>query len=68
MNRRWLVNKTNPEYIQYLSKTASISPLLAQILINRGFKTGSDISSFMSPGISQFSDPFDMPGMKTAVD
>jgi single-stranded-DNA-specific exonuclease len=68
MNRRWLVNKTNPEYIQYLSKTSSISPLLAQILINRGFKTGSDISSFISPGISQLADPFDMPGMKTAVD
>lgn len=68
MHRRWLVNRTNPEYIQYLSRTASVSPLLAQIMVNRGMKTASDISSFLSPDITQLSDPFDMPGMRTAVD
>jgi single-stranded-DNA-specific exonuclease len=68
MHRRWLVNRTNPEYITYLSKTASISPVLAQILINRGIKTSEEISSFINPHISQLSDPFEIQGMKTAVD
>jgi single-stranded-DNA-specific exonuclease len=68
MNRRWLVNKTNPEYITYLSKTASVSPVLAQILINRGIKTHGEISSFLNPHISQLSDPFDIQGMRIAVD
>jgi len=68
VHRRWLVNRTNPEYIQYLSKTASISPVLAQILINRGLKTSGEINSFLNPGSSQLSDPFDIQGMKTAVD
>ncbi len=31
-------------------------------------KTASDISSFLNPDVAQLSDPFDMPGMKTAVD
>jgi len=68
MHRRWLVNRTNPEYIKYLSATASISPVLAQILINRGIKTSEEISSFLNPQISQLSDPFDIPGMKIAVE
>jgi len=68
MHQRWLVNRTNPEYIQYVSRTASVSSVLAQILINRGFKSSDEISSFLNPDISQLSDPFDMQGMKTAVD
>jgi single-stranded-DNA-specific exonuclease len=68
MHRRWLVNKTNPEYITYLSKTASVSPVLAQIFINRGIKTPAEINSFLNPHISQLSDPFDIQGVKIAVD
>jgi single-stranded-DNA-specific exonuclease len=68
VQRRWVVNRTNPEYIHYLAKSASISPVLAQILINRGLKTSAEIQSFLTPGISQLTDPFDMPGMKAAVE
>jgi single-stranded-DNA-specific exonuclease len=68
MHRRWLVNRTNLEYITYLSETASISPVLAQILINRGIKTSKEISSFINPHISQLSDPFEIQGMRKAVD
>ncbi|MFZ6017401.1 MAG: single-stranded-DNA-specific exonuclease RecJ [Nitrospirota bacterium] len=68
MNRRWLVNRTNPEYIGYLSKIASVSPVFAQILINRGIKTPEEISYFLDPHISKLSDPFDLPGMRAVVD
>lgn len=68
MHRRWLVNRTNQEYIVYLSKNASVSPVLAQIFINRGIKTPGEISSFLNPQISHLSDPFDIEGMRIAVD
>lgn len=68
MHRRWLVNKTNPEYINYLSRTASVSPVLSQILVNRGLKTAEEIYSFLNPNISQLSDPFDLDGMRPAVE
>lgn len=68
MHRRWLVNKTNPEYIKYLSRTASVSPVLAQILVNRGIKTAAEVQSFLNPRISQLYDPFDIPGMSKAVE
>ncbi|MEW6418810.1 MAG: DHH family phosphoesterase [Nitrospirota bacterium] len=67
MHRRWLVNRTNPEYIAYLSKTSSVSPALAQILINRGIKTPGEINTFLNPHISHLSDPFDIEGMGIAV-
>ncbi|MEW6003621.1 MAG: DHH family phosphoesterase, partial [Nitrospirota bacterium] len=68
MNRRWFVNRTNLDYITYLSKIASISPVLSQILINRGIKTPEEISHFLGPHISHLSDPFDIPPMRIAVD
>jgi single-stranded-DNA-specific exonuclease len=68
MNRRWLVNRTNTEYIEYVSKVASISPVLSQILINRGIKTPSDIHAFLNPRISNLSDPFELTGLKDAVE
>jgi len=67
VHRRWLVNRTNPEFIKYLSSAASISPVLAQILINRGLKTSAEISSFLNAEPSQLTDPFAIEGMKTAV-
>lgn len=68
MHRRWLVNRTNPQFIHYLSSTASISPVLAQIMINRGLRTSAEISSFLNPGLSELSDPFAIEGMHKAVD
>jgi single-stranded-DNA-specific exonuclease len=68
VHRHWFVNRTNPEYIKYLSKAASVSPVLAQILINRGIKTTEEISSFLNPHISQLSDPFEIQDMKIAVE
>ncbi len=68
MHRRWLLKKTNPGYISYLSRAASISPALAQVLINRGVKTPEDVHSFMSQGLDAMCDPFDIEGMSTLVD
>ncbi len=67
MHSRWFINRTNPEYIDYISKSASISPVLAQILINRGIKTPDNIKKFLSSSAGNFSDPFKLPGMKAAV-
>jgi single-stranded-DNA-specific exonuclease len=67
VHRRWFINRTNPEFLDYLSKSASVPPILAQILINRGIRTPGDVSYFLSSGITALSDPFDLPGMPGAV-
>ncbi len=41
---------------------------MAQILINRGIKTPHDIYDFLDPRISNLADPFELSGLKTAVE
>ncbi len=68
MNRNWLVSKTNPDFLAYLSKEASISPLLAQILINRDIKDADAVREFLSPSVEMMHDPFLLPDMDRAVE
>ncbi|NWF51909.1 MAG: single-stranded-DNA-specific exonuclease RecJ [Nitrospirae bacterium] len=68
MNRRWFINRTNQEYINYLSKVSSLTPPVVQVLINRGLKTLNDISEFLNPRLSNISDPFELYGINTAVE
>ncbi len=68
MRRRWFISRTNPDLVEHLSKTASVSPILARLLINRGIKTASEVRDFLAPGTSGLSDPFGLPGMKQAVE
>jgi single-stranded-DNA-specific exonuclease len=68
VRRRWFINRTNHEFVDYLSRASSISPFLARVLINRGIKTPSAVSDFMTPAITGLSDPFDLPGMRAAVE
>ncbi|MCX8031613.1 MAG: single-stranded-DNA-specific exonuclease RecJ [Thermodesulfovibrionales bacterium] len=67
LNYRWYVNKTNAEYINYISKIASVSPIVAQVLINRGLKTPEQIDFFLNPHLDKLSDPMDIPDMDKAV-
>jgi len=66
--RRWFVQRTNPDYIKYLSRTASVSAAFAQILVNRGINTPGDIKAFLDPALERLSDPLELSGMKEAVE
>ena len=68
MNHRWLVTKTNREFLKYLSAKASISPALAQVLVNRGIKDAEAIKEFLNPDLDCLHDPFLLPDMHIAVD
>ncbi len=65
---RWIVNKTNPEYIAYVARIASVSPMLAQVLVNRGLKTAVQLDAFLNPDISKLADPFALPQLKAATE
>ena len=68
MNKRWLVNKTNQEFLEYLSRNASISTVFAQVLVNRGLKDVKSIKDFLFPSIENLHDPFLMPDTGKAVE
>ncbi len=68
MHRNWLVSRTNPDYLTYLSREASISPVLAQILINRDIKDADTVRDFLSPSVEKMHDPYLIPDMDRAVE
>ncbi len=67
MNFRWTVSRTNPEYVEYISRLTGLSSPVSQTLINRGIKTPGQITSFLNPDISGLSDPYGLSGMPEAV-
>lgn len=66
--KKWLVKRTNPEYVGYISRIASVSPAFAQVLINRGIKTSDQLYAFLNPAIDRLSDPSELPHIKIAID
>ncbi len=64
---RWLIARTNEEYVNYLSVKAKVSPVTAQILINRNIRTPEAVRTFLTAGINSLSDPYELSGMGKAV-
>ncbi len=56
------------EKAKHLSDEWRMHPLLADILLNRGFKTQKDIQSFLEPSLNNLIDPFQFRHMNLAVE
>ncbi|MDA8157326.1 MAG: single-stranded-DNA-specific exonuclease RecJ [Actinomycetota bacterium] len=68
MERQWVIQRTNPEYRDYLCKVAGISPALSQVLINRGIKTPEAVKNFLGAGASALGNPMDSKGVPEAAE
>ncbi|MCB2359409.1 single-stranded-DNA-specific exonuclease RecJ [Clostridium estertheticum] len=67
MEKKWLLRSTSKDVIS-LSNKSGISPVVAKILINRGFDNEIDIRKFMRASIDDLYDPFLMKDMEKAID
>jgi len=63
----WKLHPASPSASQ-LAHEAGVSPLQAQLLINRGITERGAVASFLSPGLSQMADPMLMKGMEQGVE
>ncbi len=68
IHSNWLVSRTNPEFLEHLAGRMSISPVIAQVLVNRGMKDNDAIQEFLYPSLDDLHDPFLMPDMDRAVE
>lgn len=68
MHRHWVVSRTNPEFLRYLSDKLSLTTSVIQILVNRGFKDVDSIKDFLNPSMENLHDPLLLPDMKKAVE
>lgn len=64
---RWMVQTSDEEKIEILVKELNISPLVASLLVNRGFADVESAHSFLFDQKAEFHDPFLFTDMDKAV-
>lgn len=65
--KTWQLYKPEKELSSKLAERSNISPVTAQVLINRGITSAPDIDSFFNPKLSSLFDPAEMPDMAKAA-
>jgi single-stranded-DNA-specific exonuclease len=65
-NRQWVIKQWNG-HCEQLAKSVKVSPLLAQVLINRGITEPAEASVFLRPKLTELIDPVLMPGIEPAI-
>lgn len=51
-----------------LSRSLSLNPVAAKVLVTRGYDTVEEANAFLTDGLAQLPDPFSMKGLKAAVE
>jgi single-stranded-DNA-specific exonuclease len=67
MNARWRIRPHDPTRIQELSRRSGLSPLVAQILINRGVEDPTRAVAFLDARMGSLHDPALLPGAVDAA-
>ncbi|HAV60974.1 MAG TPA: single-stranded-DNA-specific exonuclease RecJ, partial [Verrucomicrobiales bacterium] len=68
MKYRWSLAPAQPALAGHLGQQCSISPLLAQCLLNRGISEAGAVREFLEPRLKDLRDPFLIPNMAPAVE
>jgi single-stranded-DNA-specific exonuclease len=68
MTARWLVCKPEPDLCRTLAGELHLSPVLAQVLVNRGLTEPDAARAFLEPRLRDLADPALLPGIEAALD
>src|SRR3989454_395711 len=66
--RRWIVGRPDETRAAELAASLGLSPIVAGLLIARGYHKAESARVFLKPSFDQLHDPFLMQGMSDAVD
>lgn len=66
--KRWKVQKHNREEVAELAKSVNVPPVVAVLLISRGYETLESAEKFLHPSLADLHDPYLLKDMKTAVE
>jgi len=67
MRKRWLVKKADRGVLNLLVRELEISPIVAQLLVNRSIVDPGEAHKFLNCELSNLHDPYLFKGMKGAV-
>jgi len=65
---KWELAEPRPEMALQLAKTLQVSPVLGQLLLNRGYGDPDSARAFLNCRLRDLADPFLLPGMQTAAE
>ena len=68
MKSNWIIEKENTKLRDKLSKGLKISPITAQILINRGIENETEANLFLNCTLFDLPSPYLMKGMDIAIE
>lgn len=68
MKKSWTFKKENPKLRDKISKSLGVSPLTAQLLINRGIGNETEANLFLNSTLFDLPSPYLMKGMDRAVE
>jgi len=68
IERVWQVKQPQPDLCRTFAENLGISPVISQILINRGINSVDQARAFLGGTISDMHDPFLFPGMDRAAE
>src|SRR6266566_7577772 len=65
--KRWIVRQTDTGRAAELAAALGVSPIVAGLLVARGYQNLDSARAFLNPSLDQLHDPFLMHGMSDAV-
>lgn len=68
MKKNWCLEKENPKLRNKLADSLNISPVTAQILLNRGIKNEAEANVYLNSTLFDLPSPYLMDGMEEAVE
>jgi single-stranded-DNA-specific exonuclease len=68
MQKRWVIGKHDQAAVRSLAEELQVKPLVAALLIARGFGTKESAEKFLNPAYEHLHEPYLLKGMREAVD
>ena len=65
--KRWTIKKHNHEEVRCLANELNVSPIIAALLITRGYETVETAHKFLNPSIEHLHEPYLLKDMEKAV-
>ncbi|MBX3282281.1 MAG: single-stranded-DNA-specific exonuclease RecJ [Acidobacteria bacterium] len=66
--KRWTIRKHDHDRVREFARQMTVPPLVAALLITRGYDTKEKADEFLTPSLKHLHDPFLLKGMREAVD
>src|SRR5712692_11057576 len=66
-HKKWIVRQPDGVRAAELASALGVSPIVAGLLIGRGYQDLNSAQAFLNPSLDQLHDPFLMRGMTDAV-